>query len=151
MRRFAGVLLLAALAFFAACSRGPRVEILAPDGSHRATVRVEVADDRRSREVGLMYRQHLDSDAGMLFVFAAPSHQSFWMKNTVIPLDLLFADSSLRIVGIIANAEPYSEAFLSVPADSQYVLEVNGGFCKDHGIQVHDRLEFAGFPPRSRD
>jgi len=131
----------------AACERGPRVAIMAPDGSTLATVKIEVADTPQSREMGLMYRDTLASDAGMLFVFPAPSNQVFWMKNTRIPLDMVFADSQRRVIGIVANAVPYSEARLSVPGDSQYVLEVNGGFCQRRGVKAGDRLEFLGFSP----
>lgn len=141
------VLLVALLVMGAACDRGPRVAIVAPDGSTLATVKIEIADTPQAQEMGLMYRDALAGDAAMLFVFAAPSHQVFWMKNTRIPLDMLFADSQRRVIGIVANAVPYSEARLSVPGDSQYVLEVNGGFCQRRGIKAGDRLEFLGFTP----
>jgi len=141
------VLLAALLAIAAACDRGPRVTILASNGSTLATVKIEIADTPQKQELGLMYRDALAGDAGMLFVFATPAHQVFWMKNTRIPLDMLFADSQQRIIGIVANAEPYSEARLSVPGDSQYVLEVNGGFCQRHGVKAGDRLDFLGFSP----
>ena len=94
-----------------------------------------------------MYRDALAGDAGMLFVFPAPSNQVFWMKNTRIPLDMLFADDQRRVIGIVADAEPYSEARLSVPGDSRYVLEVNGGFCRQRGVKAGDRLDFLGFSP----
>jgi uncharacterized membrane protein (UPF0127 family) len=145
------VLLATLLATAAACERGRRVAIVAPDGSTLATVKIELADTPQSREMGLMYRDALAGDAGMLFVFAEPSHQVFWMKNTRIPLDLLFADSQQRVIGIVANAEPYSEARIGVPGDSQYVLEVNGGFCQQHAVKAGDRLEFLGFSPSVSD
>ncbi len=131
----------------AACERGPRVAIADLNGATLATVKIEIADTPQKQELGLMYRDTLGSDAGMLFVFPAPSHQVFWMKNTRIPLDMLFADNQQRVIGIVANAEPYSEARLSVPGDSRYVLEVNGGFCRQRGVQPGDRLEFLGFTP----
>jgi uncharacterized membrane protein (UPF0127 family) len=141
------VLLAALLVIAAACERGPRVAIVAPDGSTLTTVKIELADTPQKQEMGLMYRDALAGDAGMLFVFAEPSHQVFWMKNTRIPLDLLFADSQQRVIGIVANAEPYSEARIGVPGDSQYVLEVNGGFCQQRGVKAGDRLDFLGFSP----
>lgn len=128
-------------------ARGPTVVIASPGGADRADVRVEIANTSAEREVGLMYRKHLDADAGMLFVFAAPRPVSFWMKNTEIPLDMVFADSEARVIGIIQNAEPYSERALSVKGASEYVLEVNGGFCRRHGIKAGDRLKFVGFRP----
>ena len=135
----------------AACARGPRVQILAPDGTSRVTVRVEVAEDPETRNLGLMYRPHLDEYAGMLFVFPQPSKQTFWMKNTQIPLDMIFADPAGKVLGIVRNAVPYSQDYLSVDAPSQYVLEVNAGFCKSHGIKAGDRLEFYDFRPNPID
>ena len=135
----------------AACERGPRAAIVAPDGSTRATLKIEVADTDEKREFGLMYRDALADDAGMLFVFPAPLHRTFWMKNTRIPLDMLFADDHGRVIGIVTDAEPYSEARLSVPGNSQYVLEVNGGFCRRLGAKAGDRLEFIGFSPSARN
>ncbi len=144
----ATVLVLAALLLaVAACERGPRVAIIAPDGSTRATLEIEIADTAAKRELGLMYRDALEDDAGMLFIFPAPSQQAFWMKNTKIPLDMLFADASGHVIGIVANAEPYSEAPRGVSGNSQYVLEVNGGACRRLGIKAGDRLEFIGFSP----
>jgi uncharacterized membrane protein (UPF0127 family) len=127
---------------------GAGVRIVAPDGSERASVSVEVADTRTKREVGLMYRKQLDETAGMIFVFPAPAALSFWMKNTQIPLDMLFADDKGAIVGIVADAEPYTLTPRTVDAQAQYVLEVNGGFCARHHVSVGDRLEFRGFEPR---
>jgi uncharacterized membrane protein (UPF0127 family) len=129
----------------------PRVEIIAADGSALATVQVEIADTEGKREFGLMYRRHLEEDAGMIFVFDHPQRLTFWMKHTEIPLDMIFADANGRIIGIVANAVPFSERQLSVAGDSQYVLEVNGGFCKRHRIESGVRLKFAGFTPRAKD
>jgi uncharacterized membrane protein (UPF0127 family) len=131
----------------AACQQGNRVNIVAPDGATLATVKIEIADTPQSQELGLMYRNAMDANAGMLFVFDTPAHQVFWMKNTRISLDMIFADNQRRVIGIVANAEPFSEARLSVPGDSQYVLEVNGGFCRDRGVKAGDRLDFLGFSP----
>jgi uncharacterized membrane protein (UPF0127 family) len=143
----AGLVLAALLLAVAACERGPRVAIVAPDGSTRTTLKIEIADTDEKREFGLMYRDALADDAGMLFIFPAPAHQMFWMKNTKIPLDMLFADEHGRVIGIVANAEPYSQAPRGVPGDSLYVIEVNGGACQRLGINAGDRLEFIGFSP----
>jgi uncharacterized protein len=150
LRRCAAVLLLAAC-LFASCAADPTVKIVAPDGAERAAVRVEVADTVAERETGLMYRSHLDEDAGMIFVFAAPSHQAFWMKNTEIPLDMIFADSSRRVIGIVHEARPYSQSLDEVPGESQYVLEVNGGFAARHHLAAGDRLDFEHFTPQSKN
>lgn len=131
----------------AACAHGLQVTIAGADGIDRATVRVELATTPAERELGLMYRNHLNADAGMLFIFPAPDHLTFWMRNTEIPLDMIFADSSGRIVGVVANAEPYSDDSLGPKADARYVLEVNGGFCAAHHVSEGDRMRFIGFTP----
>jgi uncharacterized protein len=149
--RWAALRLAVLAVAMASCARDPMLAIVAPNGDGRATVRVEIANTNAEREVGLMYRKHLDSDAGMLFVFAAPAPVSFWMKNTEIPLDMVFADGDARVIGVVENAEPYSEQLLSVSGASQYVLEVNGGFCGRHGVKPGDRLKFLGFSARAVD
>ena len=133
----------------AACVDGPRVRISDSNGFSKAVVRVEIAESAGPRELGLMYRQHLDRNAGMLFVFKQPQHLAFWMKNTEIPLDMIFVSADGAVAGIVANAEPFSERQLSVEGDSQYVLEVNSGFAQLHGIKAGDRLQFLGFTPRA--
>lgn len=112
-------------------------------GGKSIRVQVEIANTEQLRELGLMYRRHLDRDAGMLFLFPAPSHLVFWMKNTLIPLDMIFIGQNRRIVGIVADAQPYSERRLGVDALAQYVLEVNAGFCKSHGIVSGDAVRFS--------
>lgn len=87
----------------------------------------------------------------MIFVFPNSSQLDFWMKNTPIPLDLIFAGSDGRIIGIVANAQPYAESLLAVPGKSQYVLEVNAGFCAAHGIKPGDRFDFSSEIPRTGD
>jgi uncharacterized membrane protein (UPF0127 family) len=140
------------MAAFAACAHEqPKVAIAGPDGRDLVAVNVEVAATNAKRELGLMYRRHLDEAAGMIFLFKQPQHLTFWMKNTLIPLDMIFAGSDGRIVGIVENATPLSESIDAVDGDSQYVLEVNGGFCKRHGVIAGDRLRFIGFVPNASD
>ncbi len=143
-----GWLLLIALA---ACDGTPQVRIEGPNGVSKAVVKVEIADTQPAREVGLMYRQHLADNAGMLFVFKQPQHLTFWMKNTEIPLDMIFAAADRTVTGIVANAEPFSERQLSVDGDSQYVLEVNAGFAQRHRIEQGDQLQFVAISPSAKD
>ncbi len=82
---------------------------------------------------------------------AVAAHRNFWMHNTEIPLDMIFADASGWVIGIVANAEPFSDKEVGVEGGSEYVLEVNGGFCAKNGIKVGDRLNFSGFSPQARD
>jgi uncharacterized protein len=137
---------------FAACAQEPpKVAITGQDGRDLIVVNVEVAATNAKRELGLMFRRHLDEEAGMIFLFKQPQHLTFWMKNTLIPLDMIFADSDGRIIGIVESAAPLSESNDAVDGVSQYVLEVNGGFCKRHGVIAGDRLRFIGFAPNASD
>lgn len=148
IRKIAAMMALAAC-LLASCAADPTVKIVGPHGAVRAAVRVEVADTPSERETGLMYRKHLDEEAGMIFVFPTSKHEAFWMKNTEIPLDMIFANSDRRITGIVRNARPYSLSFDEVPGKSQYVLEVNGGFAARHRVKPGDRLVFEHFTPRA--
>jgi len=127
----------------------PRVVLSASNGTQLISVNVELARSPGQREFGLMYRAHLDEDAGMLFIFPAAEPLKFWMKHTEIPLDMIFADSSAVVVGIVANATPYSERPIGPDTPALYVLEVNGGFCARHGVHNGDRMSFVGFEPRT--
>jgi uncharacterized membrane protein (UPF0127 family) len=133
------------------CARGPCVAIVAPDGKTRATVAVEVVNTFEQRQHGLMFRKHLDVNAGMIFVFADASPRNFWMHNTLIPLDMIFVNSSFRVIGIVANATPETDSLRGVEGASQYVLEVNGGFCAKNGIEAGDRFDFINFYPHASE
>jgi uncharacterized membrane protein (UPF0127 family) len=127
---------------------GPVANVYRADGS---TVRValEVVNTPATRERGMMYRTSLAEDHGMLFVFPDEAVQSFWMKNTLIPLDMLFIARDGRIVGIAADAVPLSTGMRSVGVPSLYVLEVNGGWAARHGVRAGDRVELRGVPGSS--
>jgi uncharacterized membrane protein (UPF0127 family) len=123
---------------------GPPEVVLKNSQGQEVRVRVEVAATSREREQGLMHRKHLDPDAGMLFVYPFDSQQSFWMKNTYIPLDIIFIGSNRRIVGIAENTKPLSLERIQVDAPSRFILEVNAGFSKKHGIREGSRVRFSG-------
>jgi len=106
---------------------------------------VEVAGDQASQEQGLMYRKHLAPGAGMLFDFHSPSMTSFWMKNTLIPLDMLFIQESGIISSIAANAKPMDETTIPSIVPVRAVLEINGGRAKLLGIQAGDVVHNAIF------
>ncbi|MBI5512058.1 MAG: DUF192 domain-containing protein [Deltaproteobacteria bacterium] len=99
-------------------------------------VTVEVADDAATRARGLMYRTALDPNAGMIFIFPNESEHSFWMKNTYIALDMIFADANKNVVGVVRNAEPLTETARSIGVPSLYVIEVNAGFADRHAIDT---------------
>ena len=132
----------AALALAGCRDRGPVAVIRGPGGA--VEVSLEVAATPAERERGLMYRTSLAEGRGMLFVFDADGNQSFWMKNTLIPLDLLFIARDGTVVGIHANATPLSTADIAVGKPSRYVLEVPGGWAARHGISAGARVEFRG-------
>lgn len=106
---------------------------------------VEVAADSSSQERGLMYRKSLAPNAGMLFDFHQPQPVTFWMRNTIIPLDMLFIRANGTISTIHANAVPYSETPIPSAEPVRAVLEINGGRAKALGIEPGDRVQGAIF------
>ncbi len=95
---------------------------------------VEMVTDDVSRTRGLMERRRLGERRGMLFVFDREEEQRFWMKNTWIPLDMIFIGENLKVVGVVHEAEPGSLSPRFVPQPSRYVLEINGGLARHFGI-----------------
>lgn len=130
----------------AACADETRLVVKSATGEHRFTV--EVVDTDADRAQGLMFRQQLAPDAGMLFDFIEERPVSFWMKNTLIPLDMIFIRQDGRIANIHVNARPLD--LNSIPSDGpvQFVLEIPGGRSTALGIKagdivVHDRIAAA--------
>jgi uncharacterized membrane protein (UPF0127 family) len=111
-------------------------------GEKIAQIDIEIADTPAKRTLGLMYRRSLPQDAGMLFIFESSGPLSFWMKNTYIPLDMIFADEGKTIVSIAKNTVPLSEALIPSGKNAMYVVEVNAGFCDKHGIRTSDLISF---------
>lgn len=110
----------------------------------RFDVRVELATNDEERARGLMYRRKLGVDDGMLFLFPDEAVQSFWMRNTYIPLDMIFIAADGTIAGIVENAAPETETPRTTGKRSRYVLEVNGGWSKRNGVKAGDRVELQG-------
>ncbi len=104
--------------------------------------RVELARTSQEQAKGLMFRTEMGADEGMIFPFDPPRRASFWMRNTVIPLDLIFIAPDGRISNIAANAVPYDETPLSSLGDAIAVLELNGGRAVQLGIKPGDRVEW---------
>ena len=126
-------------------AQAPRVTVDSPSGRSSA-VAVEVARTPAEVERGLMFRERLGPDEGMLFVFPDTSERVFWMKNTLIPLDMIFADEAGVVVGVVENAEPLTTRTRGVGAPSRFVLEVNGGWSAAHGVRAGDRLRLENVP-----
>lgn len=106
------------------------------------SIDIEVADDNVEREQGLMYRDTMAVNAGMLFLMGNEETQAFWMKNTILSLDILFADSERRIVSIHKNCIPYSLDQIVSAKPALYVVEVNAGYTEKNGIKVGDMISF---------
>ncbi len=124
-------------AFTACASGGPSVEI----GGKRFSV--EIADTTQKQALGLMYRDEMPADHGMLFIFPTEAPRSFWMKNTRIPLDIIYFDKDLKMVSAALDTPPCRVSRCpgypsSVPA--MYVLELNGGTATELGIGPGDRM-----------
>jgi uncharacterized membrane protein (UPF0127 family) len=125
-------------------SGGPTV--LVRTGDREIAFRVEVARTPAERERGLMYRESMATDAGMLFIFDEQMPLTFWMKNTFIPLDMIFIDSQRKIVGIVENAAPSSLTPRHPGQPAQYVLEINGGLSARLGVRPGMLVEFRNVP-----
>ncbi len=116
---------------------------IAGDGHPEITLEIEVVASSRARQRGLMFRDNLADGQGMLFLFESEEEHPFWMKNTLIPLDIIFIDSKRKVVGIVHNAKPRNEESLTVGLPSLFVLEVPGGYCNRRGIHRGDTVAFA--------
>jgi len=116
--------------------------------THRGEVRlnVEIADDEAERNRGLMYRDPLPDDRGMLFHFQQPEHASFWMRNTPSSLDIIFIGVDGRILNIADHTTPYSDAPVPASGLTRGVLELRAGRAEELGIRPGDRVRHRIFP-----
>ena len=120
-----------------------KLVILSKDKRHRFSV--EIADTPKEQRKGLMHRNHLEQDRGMLFVFDNRKMRAFWMKNTHIPLDMLFIGKSGRIRHIHHNAKPNNRRRISSQVPVRAVLEINGGLARKYGIDKGDTVHHSVF------
>lgn len=113
----------------------PRVEFLTENGPVR--VYVEIADTPETRQQGLMFRESLEPDEGMLFIFDSEAEQVFWMKNTIIPLDMIFVNGSMEVVSIQEAVPCREDPCTLYPSGkpAKYVVETNYGFSETNGIE----------------
>jgi uncharacterized membrane protein (UPF0127 family) len=146
MRGMSALFIAFVIAAVTSCQAQPEVSIMTKEG-REIVFQVEVADTPAKREMGLQYRRELDEDRGMIFLFAAEEQLSFWMKNTPIPLDMIFISGERKIVGIVENTVPFSLESRSVSGRSRYVLEINGGLSRRYGFTAGDNVNFRGFSP----
>ena len=129
----------------AACAPD-RVTVIGDWG--QAAFAVAIADEPAEQQRGLMFVEQMPTLSGMLFVYESPRRTSFWMRNTLIPLDMLFADATGRIVTVHENAVPRDETSIPGGNDIQFVLEINAGMSGRLGIVPGDLLQHPLIGPR---
>ncbi|GGG07154.1 hypothetical protein GCM10011344_04580 [Dokdonia pacifica] len=112
------------------------------NGTPIKTIAVEFAEDDYERETGLMHRSSMKPLQGMLFIQDVERIQNFYMKNTLIPLDLIFIDSNKKVVSFAENAKPLDLTSLSSQVPAKYVLEINGGLSEEWVIEIGDTVEW---------
>lgn len=115
---------------------------LGQSGDTLKTIDIEIAETQQETAQGLMYRKNMTDDQGMLFIFPRMEPRSFWMKNTHIPLDIIFIDDQSQIVTIQKNTTPFSEQPIPSYQNAIYVVEVIAGFCDYYNIQKGFSIQF---------
>jgi uncharacterized protein len=108
---------------------------------------IEIVEEPQEIKQGLMFRSTIEPDQGMFFIFDREEEQIFWMKNTRIPLDIVFADGNLTIVHIARYTVPYSNEPIMSMIPSKYVVEVRAGYCDEHGINISDLVRYDVLEP----
>lgn len=140
LRRAAVVIAMSVVALpLAACSDEGKLVLNTSTGAY--TFNVEVVDTNESRAQGLMYRTELADDAGMLFDFKEQREVSFWMRNTFIPLDMIFIDAQGVVKNIHVNAIPHDVTGIPSEGPVQFVLEIPGGRSEEIGLKVGDTMD----------
>jgi len=114
-------------------------------GFGKAEFTVELADTNETRAKGLMFRQSMPRFSGMLFVYDRPQRATFWMKNTILPLDMLFVDATGTVTRIHKNAVPQSLAQIDGGTGVLAVLEINGGMADTLGLTIGDQMRHLAF------
>ena len=118
------------------------LSISKPNGELVQELDIEIADNDFERETGLMYRESMADDQGMLFIFEDSKPRSFYMKNTEIPLDIIYFGSDSTAVSFQKDAEPNDLTALPSNEPAQFVLEVNAGLADEWGLEVGDKIDF---------
>jgi hypothetical protein len=126
----------------AAPKRADAPKVVLSNDKGDVSVDVEVVATEAKIERGLMYRQHMPPDDGMLFLLGENKDWKFWMRNTLIPLDMIFIRADMTIAGIVQNAEPKTDTLREVGQPSLYVLEVNAGWTASHGVKKDTKVRF---------
>lgn len=119
----------------------PRSEVTFVDAPSAPRIEVELAKTTRDIERGLMFRRSMPEDQGMFFKLDGRREHTFWMRNTCIPLDMIFVDDDGIIVGIVEGAAPLTDTGRTVGCPSAFVVEVNGGYSRRHGVAPGQKIE----------
>lgn len=122
-------------------------QVAFPEAKENPKVEVELVSTEREIQRGLMYRRTMPEDHGMLFKMDERREHTFWMHNTCLPLDMLFVDDDGMIVGIVEGATPLTDTTRTVGCPSSWVLEVNAGWCRRHGVRAGQKM---GIPSAAR-
>lgn len=122
-------------------------QVAFPEATGRPKVEVEIVTTEREIQRGLMYRMTMPEEHGMLFRLDERRDHTFWMHNTCMSLDMMFVDDDGMIVGIVEGAEPLTDTTRSVGCASSWVLEVNAGWSRRHGVRAGQKM---GIPPAAR-
>ena len=160
LRYFIGVLVCAGM--FTACEKDAEKEnidtdpivfkkegelsISRPSGEVYKELEIEIADNNYERQTGLMYRESMEDDQGMLFIFDDSAPRFFYMKNTQISLDIIYFSSDSTAVSFQENAVPMDLTPLPSGEPAKFVLEVNGGLVAEWGMEVGDKIDFEKIP-----
>ncbi|GAA4887133.1 hypothetical protein GCM10023311_08530 [Flaviramulus aquimarinus] len=156
LKRFALFLFLSVFLSLSACKKDKKViqqtevsfkkeaelTIFKSADSTEVKLDIEIADTDFDIQTGLMYRNSMETNQGMLFIFDDERERYFYMKNTKIPLDLIFIDSNKKIVSFQKNAKPFNESSLPSNAPAQYVLEINASLVDTWGLSVGDSIRY---------
>jgi hypothetical protein len=122
----------------------PRGRVSFPQAPRAPVTQVEVVQTEELRSRGLMYRRELADAAGMLFVFEGESNRSFWMRNTCLPLDMMFIAADGFIVSVLENVPTMNELPRDSGCAAKYVLEVNAGFARKYGVRAGQSVSIEG-------
>ena len=157
IRNILFLILLIACSLLSACGKKPEpapqvqkfsfrhdgnLDILGPDGKVKTTFRIEIAEGQEELMRGLKYRESMEADQGMLFIFPQVDYYDFWMQDTYLPLDMIFASSDESIFQIVENAKPFSEDRIAPDKPNSYVLEINAGLAKQLHITPGDKISW---------
>lgn len=116
--------------------------LVKPAGDTVQKLDIEIADNSYERQTGLMYRESMETNQGMLFIYPEEALRAFYMKNTHIPLDIIFYDSDSLAISFQENAKPMDETALPSEGPAQYILEINAGLVQEWNIEKGDKIDF---------